>query len=777
MFDIPSELKKLPKKPGVYIMKGENGKIIYVGKAVNLYNRVRQYFQASSAQDSPKVYFMAPQIREFEYIVVDSEMEALILENNLIKKHTPRFNIKLKDDKAYPYIKVTVNEHFPMFFLARRHEKDHARYFGPYIGGNAVRETLEILHRLWPIRTCFRKFPRDIGKERPCLKYHIGQCLAPCTGNVSEEEYGAIVEEAMQFLSGKYEGVTQKLEAQMLEAAENLEFERAAELRDKVKTIRMLSEKQKLDGEPGDDQDIAALVMKDGEALVQVFFIRGGKMIGREHFTLSGEDVESLSGSVSKEEIMTEFVKRFYGEAAFIPKEIILECDVTAAEKEVVVKWLSGLKGQNVAITVPKRGEKLKLVQMAANNAALTLEKFGEHLKREQERTEGAVAEIARALGLIDGRITEAKISRIEAYDISNIQGFESVASMVVFENGKPKNSDYRKFRIKGVLGPDDYASMEEVIGRRFARYRLENQDAAGRERVVADCGSMGADAAGGTTLALRGTTPALRGTPPEEGNLLSLPSDEGEAPSFPSDEGEAPSFPSGEGEERSFPSDEGEEPSFPSDESEAPSFPSDESEAPSLLSDESEAPSFPSNEGEASSFPSIGGVARSSGVVTAPAAKSSFSKLPDIIFMDGGKGQVSAAEKAMAALDIHIPVCGMVKDDRHRTRGLLYEGEEVALPYASEGFKLVTRIQDEVHRFAIEYHRKLRADAQVKSVLDEIPGIGPSRRKELIKKFKSLDAVREADVETLAKVKGMNQRAAEAVKGFFEAQGKGNKE
>jgi len=659
LFDIPEELKKLPKKPGVYIMKDESGKIIYVGKAINLYNRVRQYFQASSAQTSPKVYFMAPQIREFEYILVDGELEALILENNLIKKHNPRFNIKLKDDKGYPYIKVTVNERFPRFFLARRHEKDRARYFGPYIGGTAVRETLELMHRLWPIRTCPRKFPRDIGKERPCLNHYIGQCLAPCTGSVSEEEYGALVEEAMQFLNGKYEKVLKRLEAGMLEAAENLEFEKAAEMRDKIRTIRALSEKQKIDGEPGDDQDIAALARKDGEALAQVFFIRGGKMIGREHFSLGGGAAGAdpgLSGLLSDGEIMTEFVKRFYGEAAFIPREIILEHDVEAGEKDVIVKWLSGLKGQNVTLTVPKRGEKLKLVQMAANNAAQTLEQFGEHMRREKEKTEGAVAEIARALGFGD-----AEIRRIEAYDISNIQGFESVASMVVFENGKPKNSDYRKFRLRNVLGPDDYAGMEEVIGRRFARYRLETEN------------------------------------PGPDGGISP---DGGQHRTF--SDGFVPENEDGDGKEN------------------------------------------------------------------APPKKTSFSRLPDIVFIDGGKGQAGAAEKAMRALDIDIPVCGMVKDDRHRTRGLLYEGEEVTLPAGSEGFKLVTRIQDEVHRFAVEYHRKLRANAQVKSVLDEIPGIGPNRRKELMKKFKSLEAIKEADTETLAGVKGMNARAAEAVREFF---------
>ncbi|MDR3239462.1 MAG: excinuclease ABC subunit UvrC, partial [Clostridiales bacterium] len=586
MFDIQEELKKLPKKPGVYLMKDENGKILYVGKAVNLSNRVRQYFQAS-ASHSVKVRSMAPRIREFEYVVTDNEVEALILECNFIKKHSPKYNVMLKDDKTYPYVKLTVQEPFPRVLLVHRYEKDKAKYFGPYTHVSAVRESLDLIRGVWPLRTCSRKLPRDIGKERPCLNYHIGHCKAPCHGMIDEAGYRKIVEEVIHFLSGKHEEILKRLEADMREFAANLEFERAAEARDKLNALRVLSEKQKIDSGSGDDQDVIAFARAHDEALVQVFFIRGGKMIGREHFMLNR--VRDLS----RQEVMTEFVKQFYGEAAFIPKELILEADIL--EKEPILKWLSALKGQNVIVTVPQKGEKRGLVQMAAKNAIVTLEQFGEHIKREKARTEGALREIQNALGL------PSTLDRIEAYDISNIQGFESVGSMVVFEQGKPKNSDYRKFKIKTVRGADDTASMEEVVSRRFTRYQQELEAGKG-----------------------------------EEGR-------------------------GGEGK---------------------------------------------------------------------------FSKPPDILFMDGGKGQIHAAEKVLKKMGIEIPVCGMIKDDRHRTRGLLFQEREAALP--PEAFKLVTRIQDEVHRFAIEYHRKLRSDAQTRSILDDIEGIGPARRKELMKHFKS---------------------------------------
>ena len=617
MFEIAEELKKIPKKPGVYLMKDESGKIIYVGKAVNLHSRVRQYFQTSAAEN-PKVRSMGKLISEFEYIVTATEMESLILECNLIKTHDPKYNVKLKDDKAYPYIKVTVNEKFPKVVFTRKLEKDRAKYFGPYTNASHVHETLELARSIWPLRVCARQFPRDAGKGRPCLNYYIGRCLAPCKGGITEKEYDGFIEELFRFLNGKYEDIVEKLERGMNECSENMEFEKAADLRDKISAVKILSEKQKIEAATDEDQDVIAIAQTGGDTLAQVFFIRGGKMLGREHFML--EEAESLA----KGEIMAEFVKRYYGEASFVPKEMILECEMDS--KDLIRSWLSGLKGQQVAISVPQRGEKLRLVEMAKTNASLTLEQFGEHIKREKQKTEGALEEIVSALDLD----IESERIRIEAYDVSNTQGFESVGSMVVFENGRPKNSDYRKFKIKGAKGPDDYACMEEIISRRFLRYINET----------------------------------------EQGD-----------------------------------------------------------------------------------------------------ADGKFLKLPDIIFVDGGKGQASAAQKALGRLFIDIPVCGMVKDERHRTRGLIYLDREANLPSGSEGFKLVARIQEEVHRFAVEYHRKLRQSSQVNSLLDEIKGIGPVRRKELMRHFKSVEKIREASQEDLANAPGMNKSSAKAVYGFFHGE------
>ena len=606
MFDIHEELKKLPQKPGVYMMKDKDGIIIYVGKAVNLTNRVRQYFQSPSGQ-SPKVRGMTPHIREFEYVVTDNEVEALILECNLIKKHNPKYNVMLKDDKSYPYLKLTVNEEFPRVLVVRKHDKDKAKYFGPYANVGVLRESLDLIREIWPLRSCSRNLPRDIGKERPCLNLHIGKCRAPCAGLINGADYHKIVEEVLQFLSGKHETIKKRLNDEMLAASENLEFERAAELRDKLNALETLLEKQKAETASGDDADVVAFARAHDEALFQVFFIRGGKMIGREHFMVN--HVEQLS----RQEVMTAFIKQFYAEAAFVPKELILETVID--DKEAITQWLTAMRGTNVTINTALRGEKRELVELAAKNAILTLEQFGEHIKREKARTDGAIEEIRKALNLTSA------INRIEAYDISNIQGYESVGSMVVFEHGKPKNSDYRKFKIKGVIGPDDYASMEEVINRRFNRY------------VSGD---------------------------------------------------------------------------------------------------------------------------------------SKFAKLPDILFIDGGRGQVHAAEKAIFALNIHIPVCGMVKDDKHRTRGLFFLEEEVLLPTSSEGFKLITRIQDEVHRFAVEYHRKLRADTQIHSLLDDINGIGPARRKALMKCFKSIENIKNAELSELEQADGMNKKAAQAVYSYF---------
>jgi excinuclease ABC subunit C len=615
MFDIQEELKKLPKKSGVYLMKDENGGIIYVGKAVNLSNRVRQYFQESSNKNSPKVQSMVGKIKEFEYVVTDNEVEALILECNLIKKHNPRYNVMLKDDKTYPYVKLTVDEAYPRVMMVRKKEKDKAKYFGPFTSTSSIRESLDLMRGIWPLRTCARKLPKDMHKERPCLYHHIGQCKAPCAGGISQADYRKIVDEVVLFLNGKHGEIISKLEKRMLKHSDNLEFEQAMDLRDKIQALKILSEKQKITNAEGDDQDVIAFARANDEAMAQVFFIRGGKMIGQEHFMLT-----NVMNS-SRQEIMTEFVKQFYGEASFIPKELVLEEDIL--DKDAILKWLSGIKGRNVTATVPQRGEKLKLVEMAAKNAVLTLDQFGEHMRREKEKTEGALEEIKRALNI------NISIGRIEAYDISNVQGFESVGSMVVFEGGKPKNSDYRKFKIKSVKGPDDYASMEEVLTRRFSRYKRELEEKVDQ-------------------------------------------------------------------------------------------------------------------------------------------AKAKFLKLPDILFIDGGKGQVSSAKKALEKMELSIPVCGMVKDDRHRTRGLYFEGNEITLPYTSEGFKLVTRIQDEVHRFAIEYHRKLRQDAQVHSALDDIEGIGPARRKELMKTFKTIEAIAKASIDELLEAPGMNRRAAESVHNYF---------
>ena len=613
MFDIQEELKKLPQKPGVYLMKDENGHIIYVGKAVNLKNRVRQYFQSSRNQTA-KTRSMVPNIREFEYIVTDSEMEALLLECNLIKKHHPYYNILLKDDKSYPYIKVTVQEMFPRVFITRRMEKDKAKYYGPFTDVLAAKETVETLHKLFPIRKCKKVFPRDIGKERPCLNHHIGQCIAPCSGRVSPEEYQVYIKDAMDFLEGKHHTIMKKMEQEMLMASENMEFERAAALRDKIAAIKSVAEKQKISNTGLGDADFIGFVRAYEECLVQVFFIRGGKMTGRENFTLTA------FAEQSRAEILTAFVKQFYSGTAYIPKEIILQDGLVAEECDLIAEYLSEKRGSRVTLTVPIKGEKHKLTELAHKNAMLIFEQFGEKLKREEQRTKGAMEELRQALSLPD------ELKRVEAYDISNTQGFESVGSMVVFEDGRAKNSDYRKFKIKTVVGANDYASMKEVITRRLSHAIKENTE---------------------------GKT-------------------------------------------------------------------------------------------------------------------SSFTRLPDLILMDGGKTQVHAAEEVLLAFGMDIPVCGMVKDDRHRTRGLLFHEQEIRIPLTSEGFKLVTRIQDEVHRFAITYHRKLRDERNLHSVLDDIKGIGEVRRKALLRHFGSIERIAAAEVADLLEVDGMTIPAAEQVYLFF---------
>ena len=610
-FDIQEELKKLPGRPGVYIMHDENDHIIYVGKAVSLKNRVRQYVQ-SSRNKGVKIEQMVTHIRRFEYIVTDSELEALVLECNLIKEHHPKYNTMLMDDKTYPFIKVTTGEAFPRVVLSRKMLKDKAKYFGPYTSSQAVRDTIDLIHKLYHLRSCNRSLPRDIGKERPCLNYHIKQCDAPCQGYISQEEYGKAVNEVLRFLNGNYDAVLKELEEKMNAASESLEFERAIEYRELISSVRKVAQKQKITDSSGEDRDILAVASEEEDAVVQVFFIRGGRLIGRDHFYLR------ISKGESPSEILNSFVMQYYAGTPFIPAELMLQDEVE--DRELLEEWLSSKRGQKVAIKVPKKGTKEKLVELARENALLVLSKDKERLKREEGRTIGAVKEIAALLDL-------DKIVRMEAYDISNTNGFESVGSMVVYERGRPKRNDYRKFKIRGIQGADDYGSMREVLTRRFTHGLKE------REENV------------------------------ELGK---------------------------------------------------------------------------------------------------------FTSFPDLIMMDGGKGQVNVALQVLDELHLHIPVCGMVKDDHHRTRGLYYQNEEIPIDRSSEAFRLITRIQDEAHRFAIEYHRQLRGKGQVHSILDDIEGIGPARRKALMRHYTSLDDIRKAKIEELAQIPSMNEKAAESVYKFF---------
>ncbi len=622
MFNFEEELKKLPKNPGVYIMHDANDSIIYVGKAVNLHNRVRSYFRKIVGR-GPQIDKMVEQIARFEYIVTDSELEALVLENNLIKEHSPKYNTMLKDDKTYPYIKVTLGEDYPRVLFSRQMKKDKSKYFGPYTSAAAVKDTIELLNRLYCLRTCNRVLPRDIGLDRPCLNYHIKQCLAPCQGYISKEDYRARVNQAMDFLNGNYAPLLNDLQEKMMQASENMEFEDAIRCRDLYNSVKSVAQKQKITDSDGEDKDIIALAKEDTDAVVQVFFVRDGKLIGREHYYMT-----HVSGQ-SKAQILLDFVKQFYAGTPYIPKALVLQEEIE--DIEILEKWLSARKGNRVYIQVPKIGTKEKLVELAAQNAKLVLSQDKERIKREEGRTIGAVKEIAGWLGL-----EPEKLVRMEAFDISNISGFQNVGSMVVYEKGKPKRSDYRKFRIKTVSGPDDYACMHEVLTRRLVHGMEE-----GREL--------------------------------EEKEL-----------------------------EKEF---------------------------------------------------------------------GSFSKLPDLILMDGGRGQVNIALRVLDELHIHIPVCGMVKDDNHRTRGLYYNNVEIPIDTRSEGFKLITRIQDEAHRFAIEYHRSLRSKSQVKSVLDDIPGIGEVRRKALMRHFKSIEDIKNAEVEELLQVDGINHPQAEAIYTFFRKQ------
>lgn len=623
MFNIEEELRKLPDKPGVYLMHDKNDTIIYVGKAVVLKNRVRQYFQSSRGK-SPKIQRMVEQIAWFEYIVVDSEMEALILECNLIKEHQPKYNTMLKDDKHYPYIRVTVNEDYPRIMLARERKKDKAKYFGPYTSAAAVHDSIDLLKKTYFVRSCNRVLPRDMGKERPCLYYHMGQCKAPCQGYISKEEYQENIGQVEEFLNGNYALITKRLEQQMMKFSEEMEFEKAAEYRDLLFSVKRLAEQQKADDDMNVERDIIAFATAGDEAVAQVFFVRGGKMVGREHFYLTGVENEGRSA------IMANFIKQFYSGTPHVPKELLLSNETD--DQELLESWLSARRGRKVRIVIPKKGSKERLVELAEKNASFVLQKDSERIAEQEKKTKGALKEIADWLSM-------EHLNRIEAFDISNTSGFENVASMVVFEGGKPKKADYRKFKTRTISGPDDYASMKEVLTRRFEHAKREMAELQAN---------------------------------------------------------------------------------------------------------------YEETSGEA--LKEMG----------------SFTRLPDLILMDGGRGQVNIALEVLAEQKLAIPVCGMVKDDNHRTRGLYYNNIEIPIDTRSEGFHLITRIQDETHRFAIEYHRSLRGKAQTHSILDDIPGVGGARRRTLMKHYGSLDALKEAEVEELAKLPSMNIKAAQAVYDFF---------
>ena len=617
MFDIQEELKKLPKCPGVYIMHDEADAIIYVGKAVNLHNRVRSYFRKNIGR-GPQIDKMVTLISRFEYIVTDSELEALVLENNLIKEHRPKYNTMLKDDKTYPYIKVTVGEEYPRVLFSRQMKKDRSRYFGPYSNAAAVKDTIELINKLYQLRTCNRNLPRDCGNDRACLNYHIRQCSAPCQGNISGEAYREQVKKALDFLNGSYQEILKELEGKMKQASEDLEFEEAIRYRDLHNSVKQIAQKQKITDSDCEDKDIIALACDEHDAVVQVFFIRGGKLMGREHFYMTHV------AQTPRPQILLDFVKQFYAGTPFIPRELMLQEEIE--DIEVLEQWLTKRRGSRTYIRVPKIGTKEKLVELAFKNAQLVLSQDKERIKREEGRTIGAAKEIGRLLGL-------ENVNRMEAYDISNISGFANVGSMIVYEKGRPKRSDYRKFRIRTVSGPDDYACMKEVLTRRFL-HGMEEQQELDEKEIDHEFGS--------------------------------------------------------------------------------------------------------------------------------------FTRFPDIIMMDGGRGQVNIALGVLEELQIRIPVCGMVKDDNHRTRGLYFNNQEIPIDRNSEGFKLITRIQDEAHRFAIEYHRSLRSKSQVKSVLDEIPGVGQARRKALMRHFKSIEEIKNAEVDTLSGVEEIPLNVARDIYNFF---------
>lgn len=605
-FDLAEQSKKLPERPGVYIMKDSLGNIIYVGKAINLKNRVKQYFQFSS-NHTRKVAAMVQQIKTFEFIITDSELEALILECNLIKKHKPKFNILLKDDKTYPYIKVTLNEEYPRVLITRRILQDGARYFGPYTNVHAVHETLDMLKKLFPLKTCNKVLPRDIGKERPCLNYHINKCLAPCHGNVNKQSYNNMMNEICLFLSGRQEDILKKIEEQMQEAAQNMDFEKAAVLRDRLLSLKHITEKQKVLSTTMEDQDIIAFARDNEDACIQVFFIRGGKLIGKEHFIF-----EDLSDSENME-IMTSFVKQFYGASEYIPPEIILQEDVD--EINIIERWLSDKKNAKVHIRVPRKGDKKQLVAMVAENAVLALKQFKQNIKEERISTEELLKSLSEIL------LLPKTPQRIEAYDISNTGNTEIVGSMIVYEDGKLNKSEYRKFKIKNFSTQDDYGAMQEIIFRRLKEYKSK---------------------------------------------------------------------------------------------------------------------------------------------------KENFSKLPDLIFVDGGKGHVTCVKNVIKEFDIDIPVFGMVKDDKHKTKGLCNEVLDISIKDNLPILRFVSVIQQEAHRFAIEYNRTLRSKRYKLSQLDEIEGIGEKRKKALIKYFGSISKLKKAELEEIEKVPGISNNIAKKIYDYF---------
>lgn len=622
MFNINEQLKKLPDSPGVYLMKDETGDIIYVGKANSLKNRVRQYFQ-SSKNHPPKVRVMVAYIVEFEYIITDSEVEALMLESNLIKKYKPKYNILLRDDKQYPYIKVSLGEPYPRIMKTRNVLRDKAKYFGPYINAGAVNQTIDLLKRFYPLRTCNKNLEKTGG--RPCLNYHIGQCLGPCSGEVDIDLYMNMINEILLFLNGRYHELLDKIEGKMKKAAAEMNFEKAAEYRDQIHAVRTIMEKQKIVLNSDNDQDLLAMARDENNVCVMVFFVRNGKLMGRENYMVTA-NLEDTRG-----EITSSFIKQFYSGTALIPKEILVHDPIEEEDRIVIERWLTGKKDSKVTIKQPQKGEKKALLELVHKNAVEIMNQFSEKLIREREKSEGAVLDLGRFLGLA------ASPSRIEAFDISNTQGVQSVASMVVFENGKPKYSDYRRFKIKTIEGPNDYGSIQEVIFRRFRKGMDERK--------------------------------AMKEEGTEEGRK--------------------------------------------------------------------------------------------------------FSRLPELLLIDGGLGHVNAALEVLNALNLNIPIAGMVKDERHRTKDLIYGGNKQNIQSNPNVFQLVAKIQEEAHRFAIAYHKSLRGKTLVQSVLDEIPGVGRKRRVELLKHFGTIDKIKRATVEELCQVDGMNRKAAQQITEYFISKNK----